>query len=401
MDKLIIDLGLENITVAKIQVKGKTVKVLEADQIPSEKCLTSNGNINIKEVINKLKEIHGDVANKLDTEIILPNHMSEYNFREVSKSEKTIAKSKPSGKFDTVVDTVVSDKGSNKILGSISYTKSDIEAMTKELYRNNINVTCIIPSISAYYRAAGFMRYSDDSPENGYKLFVDIGVNNIKFIILANGLPVFCKDSDTNLSVTYQTVRERNQGLTMNQFIAIFRSSSPGSYREFDDVLSVSQSYSAIKDAQEREYNKVMADAFDNSIYEQEQNTDTNTNEAETQNNNVNGILADIDYSVKNETYKEIENTMSQVSQQIREIIDYIHDTYSEQSVEIHSNSSVAMQYIQNKLSDVYYMQTNLELSNIYEIKNIRFDLERLHRKYYSLLGCLGEIVYRNHKGVR
>ena len=414
MKKMIIDIGLDKTTVAKVNYSNKNYRILEVGEIENGVSLNNNGTINIKKITSVIKEKYKKEIKSYDVELILPSTMSAYLYKESGKKDKfQDTYDTQTGKLIDKIEIGIGDNGSYKMNEAIYYNKNAINTIVKEFYSQKINVTSIITNISAYQRTMPFFSDTEDAEyDQGAHLYIDVGLSDINCIIFEGNIPIYMKKSGYDLMSIYTAVKSRYEKLTLDQFLSVYTTMMPNTHVEssspvIDDVIRISQTSEAKEAARKQEQEVLMATAFDDEMYqdETEDNQTDQTQSAETTNHTESGVIANLDnytldYEVKNEIKKEIHILMTEViNPEIRDVVNYARESYHIQNLLITSNSMTALNYINYSLSEVYNVFRNRELKDVYHVGNLKIDLSNLSNKPMTLLGCLGSIVCETSKG--
>ena len=395
MKKLVINIGLENVIITKVDVKGKAIKVIESVSIHSSKFYNNTGNIMIKKIIdaagNKFpKDIH-----TLDVDIVLPNYLSSYGFWRGSKDDIEKFHETYAGKLNDRIEFISGEYDGEKIHQVIYYNKNVINNMIKELYKEKINLNSIVTSISAYQRTLPFYFDSDEMDGSiNTVLFVDVGLDTTKFIIFEGDNPIYYSESTYNLYDIFKRAKKNYDELTFGQFLNIFSNTNPYSdYSQEKQIINISEQYEDIQKANAQELEQMFRDAFDESNYENMgNNADDSSEESDTNADSSN--LSNLDKAIRNEIYAEISTLLDNVMcTDIHDVGDYIAGEYGIQKIKVVSNSKTAMKFIRSQLSNVYDIFDKPELDRQYEISDIRIDLSDLYKKDVALVGGLGGLI--------
>lgn len=397
MKKIIINFGIENISVLRVEYKGKTCSVLNSHLIPANKLYNSNGTFDMKKVISKIKELLDKDELGLDVDIVLPSYMTRYEYFESDKKNRE-PESKESyiGKLTDRIKLNVGSNSHYKIDQVIYYSKKSVKAIQKELYNHNINVVSIVPSISAFQYSMPF--YISDSEYSGVStnhLMVDIGLNQISCIIYEGNLPIYVKESGYSLYELYSNIKDRFTSLTFNQFMSVYNSMSK--YDDIvinDNVLNVDRSEVAIRAAIQRDQEKLQGAMFDDDLYDMKnESTDVSGADAE------NSESVNLDSGTKQYIKNEINNLFDILCREIREVIDFAKNQYGAQSIDICCNDEKAHSYIAGQLSEIFSIRDYISLDEQYNFSNLTIDLSRAQQKTMEIIGCLGDITCSMKKG--
>ena len=387
MKKLVIDFGTEEITVIKVEIKGKVYNVLSSDSLEINRYINDSGTVDVRKVVDEIKDRLGKEATSLDINIVLPDYMTRVQYKETEKLEglKPDDIKEPYGSKLTDKQIIhIGENGTDDITQLVFYSKQVLSGFIKEMYKQKMNVTSAISNYSAYQNTMPLLqRDGEDSGSAGAKtrIMVMVGSHNIGCVVMFGNLPVYMKETGVSLYDLYQNIKEQANGLKFSEFMYRYIRTQP---RSDFDIQNPSKIH-ITQDNSEYEDVELTRDLFDSNLYESD---DTSAVEAGEHGDRVVNIIT-----------SEVSTLMGMVCKDVKEVVDYISDQYGGTVVEICTNSETARRFFIKDLSDVYDVFSENELAEYINVEGIEINLRKLNRKSLGLCGCIGSLICDIKKG--
>lgn len=393
MKKLILDFGIEKVSILKVDIKGKGIKVLDCFSLDSSKYYNDSGAIDIKALSNDIKEKVGKDATSLDMDIVLPDYMTKTEYRETERVEglkPDEIKEPYNSKLNDKLIAFLGDNGKDSTTQIVFYNKQVLKSFLKEMYKAGLNVVNAISSYTAYQNTIPVFQ-SISAEYGGYtsntSLMVMIGTHNVNCVVFNNNLPVYMKECDISLYELFQTLKAQDGYTRFASLMEEYKEASPASILAYKkaNVAYVSAESNTVEAKAEREMEEMMADAFDSSMYSDEPvNKPEETASQRRQNHFISS---------------EVSLIMNKVCQNIREVADYVSDQYGAATLEVCCNSTVGIRYIEDQLSSIYKINSKQDMPSEINVGDIEIDLSNTNGLKVEFIGCLGEIISGIKKG--
>lgn len=386
MKKLIVDFGTEEITAIKVEIKGKVYKVLSSNSLEINRYINDSGTVDIRRVVDDIKDKLGKEATNLDINIVLPDYMTRVQYKETEKLEglKPDDIREPYGSKLTDKQIIyIGENGTDDITQLVFYNKQQLSGFIKEMYKQKINVTSAISNYSAYQNSMPLlMADGEDSGSAGIKtrIMVMIGSHNISCVVMFGNLPVYIKETGISLYDLYQNIKEQANGLKYSEFMYRYNRTEP---RADFDIKNPSAIRISGANETENEW-AIDEDYFNSDMYE----TDKEESESDAFGDRAANVITG-----------EVSTLMGMVCKDVKEVVDYISDQYGSRTVEITTNSETARKFLVKNLSDFYDVYSEAELPEYINVEGNEINLKSLNRRSLNLCGCLGSLICDLKKG--
>lgn len=395
MKKLIVDFGVENISLVKVDIQGKNTKVISEESFESSKYLNDSGAFDIKRVASAITSKMGKEATALDMEIVLPSYMTKSNYCETAEfNEKKSAKPEEQnkGKLTDKQVVFIGDSGAGSTTQTIYYSKKALKSFVRELYRAKFNVVSAIGQDSANYHSLVAIQEEESSntPMSKTRVFVSVGITSISCTVIVGNMPVYIKETGYSLYDLYSNLKEQHESLSFAEFMAIYKKASPYNvYKaEEGEVAYISKEGTSAEATKQRETNQIIASSFDESMYEDESDAKTDEPKSLSSDNKIEAAVA-----------REIQTIFDMVCPEIKEVVDYTNNQYGAQTIEVCTNSLTARDYISFQISSIYNINGKVTINEQMTIGDNTIDLTALNKPDLRLMACIGAIVCSMKKG--
>lgn len=357
MQKIIINFGLGNVDIIKVDMTKNKCEVIDHKGIDCEKVYTANGTIDIKRAVSEIKTALGKDI-ELDVSIILPDYMTRVKLFELEDLTKQKLKDLKESFGNKLVNKQVSYIGKNSdynMTQVILYNKKHMSSFIKEMHKQRINVVEVVSNFCALENSLPLVTNVMESIDNGGSknyLMIIVGTNSICTMVMKNNMPLYIKNHSYNLYNLYLNLRDLNNDLEFSDFIGAIKRVGP--YEEADNIQVVNLQKEESKDdeglgaSEDLDlYNNILDDGYINDKYDD--------------------IIA-----------KELRTFVEMLCQEIRDLTDLVNEKFGENSIEIVTNSKILQAFINYQLSDIFNVNENTNLSKILKIGDFQIESETI-----------------------